>query len=232
MSTREDEFIGGKLRDIRKRKGLSQKDVAAYLDISYQQVQQYESGSTRMPASVLFRISNFLQVPPSYFFEGLEALLEKKVQTGTINTVRQQPLNILLVEDNMADEELIREVLSPMHATLEVIRDGDGFNQRISKMSEVGESARTEIILLDITVGKEDGINWLSSLKRNRNVCDIPVIILTNSIQSEDVIRAYKAGASGFIKKSPTITDMRERMQEVVDYWSHVTLPSMQFVAA
>lgn len=232
MRSQEDEYIGSRLKEIRKRKNLSQKDVATYLDLSYQQIQQYESGSTRIPASVLYRISAYLQVPPGYFFEGLEELLAKTVKSNTINTVRKQPLQVMLVEDNLADEELIRAVMGPMNVTLDIVRESEGFMHALGQMNDIGDGPRAELILLDLAVGKEDGINLLNAAKRNRTTCDIPVIILTNSIRSDDVIRAYKAGASGFIKKSPALQDMEARMEQIIHYWSHITLPSMQFVAA
>jgi transcriptional regulator with XRE-family HTH domain len=51
---------------------MSQTDVARKLNLSFQQIQKYEIGSNRIAASRLFELSRILDVPPSYFFEGLE----------------------------------------------------------------------------------------------------------------------------------------------------------------
>jgi transcriptional regulator with XRE-family HTH domain len=51
---------------------MSQTDVARQLDLSFQQIQKYEIGSNRIAASRLFELSRILDVPPSYFFEGLD----------------------------------------------------------------------------------------------------------------------------------------------------------------
>ncbi|WP_415921404.1 helix-turn-helix domain-containing protein [Tateyamaria sp. SN6-1] len=50
---------------------MSQTDVAKKLSLSFQQIQKYEIGSNRIAASRLFELSRILDVPTSYFFEGL-----------------------------------------------------------------------------------------------------------------------------------------------------------------
>jgi transcriptional regulator with XRE-family HTH domain len=52
---------------------MSQTDVARELDLSFQQIQKYEIGSNRIAASRLYELSRILDVPTSYFFEGLDA---------------------------------------------------------------------------------------------------------------------------------------------------------------
>ncbi len=56
---------------------LSQTDVARELDLSFQQIQKYEIGSNRVAASRLYELSRILDVPTSYFFEGLESDAEE-----------------------------------------------------------------------------------------------------------------------------------------------------------
>lgn len=50
---------------------LSQTELGNALGISFQQVQKYEKGTNRISASRLQQIASFLQVPISFFFEGL-----------------------------------------------------------------------------------------------------------------------------------------------------------------
>lgn len=51
---------------------LSQTDVAKELNLSFQQIQKYEIGSNRIAASRLYELARILNVPTSYFFEGLD----------------------------------------------------------------------------------------------------------------------------------------------------------------
>jgi len=52
--------------------GLSQEQVARSIGMSFQQVQKYESGSSRIAAGILFRLSKILNVSVDYFYEGLD----------------------------------------------------------------------------------------------------------------------------------------------------------------
>jgi transcriptional regulator with XRE-family HTH domain len=49
---------------------MSQSDLANALGLTFQQVQKYEKGSNRISASRLQHISQILQVPVPFFFEG------------------------------------------------------------------------------------------------------------------------------------------------------------------
>lgn len=73
MSHPVDVHVGRKLKQIRTMRRLSQTDVAKELDLSFQQIQKYEIGSNRIAASRLYELSRILDVPTSYFFEGLDA---------------------------------------------------------------------------------------------------------------------------------------------------------------
>ncbi|QJF50146.1 helix-turn-helix domain-containing protein [Roseobacter ponti] len=73
MSHPVDVHVGRKLKQIRTIRRLSQTDVARELNLSFQQIQKYEIGSNRIAASRLYELSRILDVPTSYFFEGIEA---------------------------------------------------------------------------------------------------------------------------------------------------------------
>ena len=53
--------------------GLSQEKLAELVGVTFQQIQKYERGTNRIGSSRLYRLAQVLQVPVSYFFEGLEA---------------------------------------------------------------------------------------------------------------------------------------------------------------
>ena len=55
---------------------MSQQVLADALGLTFQQVQKYERGSNRISASKLFQIAQFLEVPVSFIFEGLEQVRE------------------------------------------------------------------------------------------------------------------------------------------------------------
>ena len=71
MSHPVDVHVGKRLKQIRTLRRMSQTDVAKRLNLSFQQIQKYEIGSNRVAASRLFELSRILDVPTSYFFEGV-----------------------------------------------------------------------------------------------------------------------------------------------------------------
>jgi transcriptional regulator with XRE-family HTH domain len=66
-----DVQVGRRLRQRRIELGMSQQKLSASAGVSYQQIQKYERGTNRVGASMLWQLSEVLNVEPAYFFEGL-----------------------------------------------------------------------------------------------------------------------------------------------------------------
>jgi transcriptional regulator with XRE-family HTH domain len=65
-----DKHVGSRVRMRRMMLGMSQEKLGNNLGLTFQQVQKYEKGTNRIGASRLQQISQILQVPVSFFFEG------------------------------------------------------------------------------------------------------------------------------------------------------------------
>lgn len=70
-SRRTDQHVGERIRLRRAELGLTQEQLADALDVSYQQIQKYETGANRISAGRIFDISRRLGVDVGYFFDGL-----------------------------------------------------------------------------------------------------------------------------------------------------------------
>lgn len=66
-----DIHVGLQIATARKAKRLSQSQLGEAIGVTFQQVQKYERGTNRVSASTMFAMMHFLNVPSSYFFEGL-----------------------------------------------------------------------------------------------------------------------------------------------------------------
>lgn len=75
--------IGDRLRILRKKRGLSQADLGAVLDVSFQQMGNYEKGKDRLSAGALFLLARFLGTSPATFFEGLTSPEAGFAEDGT-----------------------------------------------------------------------------------------------------------------------------------------------------
>src|SRR6266576_5976350 len=65
-----DKHVGSRVRMRRMILGMSQTNLGDALDLTFQQVQKYEKGTNRIGASRLQHISQILQVPVEFFFQG------------------------------------------------------------------------------------------------------------------------------------------------------------------
>ena len=82
--------IGQRMRRRRKLLRMTQQDLAQAVGIRFQQIQKYESGANKTSASRLFEIGEALDVPITYFYEGLD-----RVGAPTVSESASIPEDIL-----------------------------------------------------------------------------------------------------------------------------------------
>ncbi|MEE3361563.1 MAG: helix-turn-helix transcriptional regulator [Pseudomonadota bacterium] len=68
-----DVHVGKRIRHRRWLVGMTQQQLAEKVGIKFQQIQKYETGANRVSASRLWDISDALEVPVSFFFEGIDS---------------------------------------------------------------------------------------------------------------------------------------------------------------
>ena len=66
-----DVHVGKRIRHRRWMVGMTQQQLAETVGIKFQQIQKYETGMNRVSASRLWDVADALEVPISFFFEGL-----------------------------------------------------------------------------------------------------------------------------------------------------------------
>ena len=71
-----DVHVGGMLRHCRCLAGMTQQQLGIKLGIKAQQIQDHETGANRISASLMQNIAAAIEVPVSFFFEGLARALK------------------------------------------------------------------------------------------------------------------------------------------------------------
>ena len=79
-----DRHVGRRMRWRRRELKLSQEKLGHELGLTFQQVQKYERGVNRVSAGRLFEISQVMDVPVSYFFDGIAEIAELAERQGRI----------------------------------------------------------------------------------------------------------------------------------------------------
>ncbi|ALG89620.1 MAG: XRE family transcriptional regulator [Confluentimicrobium sp.] len=78
-----DVHVGKRIRHRRWMVGMTQQQLAERVGIKFQQIQKYETGMNRVSASRLWDIADALEVPVSFFFEGLGQKHADDIEAGT-----------------------------------------------------------------------------------------------------------------------------------------------------
>ncbi|MEO1796978.1 MAG: helix-turn-helix transcriptional regulator, partial [Pseudomonadota bacterium] len=77
-----DVHVGKRIRHRRWMLGMTQQQLAETVGIKFQQIQKYETGMNRVSASRLWDMAETLEVPVSFFFEGLNGAEESENASG------------------------------------------------------------------------------------------------------------------------------------------------------
>lgn len=114
-SIKDSRHIGAKIRNRRKAVGMTQEGLGELVGVSYQQVQKYEKGLSRLSPERLQQVAAALDIPVWYFFREEENRKTEKVSAGTV--CRASRSRAVTGEE----QELLRRfrrVSSPAHRTL------------------------------------------------------------------------------------------------------------------
>lgn len=88
---------------------------------------------------------------------------------------------------------------------------------------------RPDLILLDLNMPRLDGREALTLIRYDPDLQQIPVVILTTSHRSGDILLCYRLGANSFISKPVTFEGLVEVMKTLCQYWFEiVSLPPQE----
>ena len=217
-----DKFIGMQLRKERKKRKMSLTDVSENLGISYQQLQKYEQAKSRVAVSTLYTLAELYGLEMSNFFLAVGNELSaydgrSRVVCGT----EMRAINILVAEPDPADEALIRYAMEDIDSlNVLFVHDGVQSLEVLKYKTLCPNFPKPNVVFIDPFIAKRDGLSVLKELKRDDRTKEIPVVMLTNVIDSGLVERAYKFGVSGYILKTHNQAVFKESITNCINYWT------------
>jgi two-component system, chemotaxis family, response regulator Rcp1 len=137
-------------------------------------------------------------------------------------------IHILLVEDNPADADLIRESLrsSRYEIELTVAVNGSEALDCIHKRGKFAGAPTPKLILLDLNLPGIDGRGVLADVKQDAALRKMPVLMLTSSTAEQDITQTYDLGANCYVVKPLDFKSFQAIVQALEDFWFDVvTLP-------
>jgi two-component system response regulator len=139
---------------------------------------------------------------------------------------------ILIADDDPDDQFLIEEawaenkIVNPLHFVADGLELLDYLKQR-GEYAAPARAPRPGFILLDLNMPKMDGREVLQQLKNDKELCSIPVIVLTTSRAEKDILCSYATGACSYISKPVTFDKLVEVVSNLHKYWlGFVELPA------
>jgi len=113
------------------------------------------------------------------------------------NDTAPEMARILLIEDNAADVDLMRYALDKEHFRYELrtLQDGAEALAFIRREGKYAHAAQPGLIVMDLHLPKNDGMEVLKELRGNAEFADLPVAVLSSSVSPEEKseVAAFKA---------------------------------------
>jgi CheY-like chemotaxis protein len=137
-----------------------------------------------------------------------------------------EPLEVLLVEDNLDDVALTLRALRKHNFInkVHVVNDGAAALEHIFGRGG-RDSHRPRVIFLDLKLPKVSGLEVLSKLKADERTRTIPVVVLTSSHEDQDVTECYRLGVNSYIVKPVEFDDFIRSVSELGFYWMLLNKP-------
>ncbi|MCD6111923.1 MAG: response regulator [Bacteroidales bacterium] len=146
-----------------------------------------------------------------------------------VNNLFRKNSIILLVEDNPDDVELTLRAFRKYNFTNDIIvaNDGEEALEIIFERAN-NKKLKPDLILLDISLPKVNGIEVLRQIKTNDITKTIPVIILTSSNEEKDLVESYNYGANSYIRKPVDFKMFIDVVKEIGLYWLLLNNPPVK----
>jgi CheY-like chemotaxis protein len=137
--------------------------------------------------------------------------------------------NILLVEDDPRDVELTLTALEEHHLANRVAVVCDGvealdylYRRGKFKMRAGGDPI---LVLLDLKMPKINGLELLKIIKADEDLKIIPVVILSSSRETPDLVECYKHGVNAYVVKPVDFADFMKAVQQLGIFWAAINEP-------
>lgn len=143
-------------------------------------------------------------------------------------------IEILLAEDNEDEIILIEEALNDANihnVTLNYVNNGIETLKYLKQEPPYQSKIRPDLLLLDLNMPQMNGHEVLHEIKNNADLKTLPVIILSNSQNEQDIIKSYENHANCYISKPSDYHAFKEVLKLIEEHWLKLAkLPRKAFI--
>jgi len=134
------------------------------------------------------------------------------------------PRPILLVENNPSDAEIVRRALAELPQAPEVVHVTDGveafdFLLRRGRFADRGPGVPS-MVFLELQLPRLDGSEVLKLIRGNPQFADVPVVVVSASLDQHDIVGSLANGANDYIVKLTEISHFVRDLKAAVSRWA------------
>jgi CheY-like chemotaxis protein len=136
-------------------------------------------------------------------------------------------IHILLVEDDDIDIMNVKRAFKKNNVQnpLTVAEDGLKALEMLKSLKANNEPV-PKIILLDLNMPRMGGIEFLTELRKDEELKDISVFVMTTSSEETDIVDAYRLNVAGYIVKPLSIEQFINAVSTLNNYWTLCEYPN------
>ena len=131
---------------------------------------------------------------------------------------------ILLVEDDHVDVMTVKRALADLRVRNPLVHSTNG-EEALAYLQEPGNH-KPCLILLDLNMPKMNGVELLRTIKADKVLKKIPVVVLTTSKSEKDIAEIFENGVAGYVVKPADYKKFVEAIRTINLYWALSELPS------
>ena len=130
-------------------------------------------------------------------------------------------VDILLVEDNIADVRLVNEIFKDfkINSKIHAVKDGIEALDYLYKQKDHVYAQKPDIIVLDINLPKKDGMEVLYEIKSDNRLKYIPTIVLTNSYPCDELEKSCCHYVNCYIAKPFYLEQYMDIVLFIQNFW-------------
>jgi CheY-like chemotaxis protein len=138
--------------------------------------------------------------------------------------MNNQPIEVLLVEDDPADIELLMEAFQDNRLAFHfnVVKDGVEAMDYLHRTGLYTQNEKPDLILLDLNLPRRNGFEVLQELKADPQLQAIPVVVLTTSDAHADKVKSYRLSAHYFITKPFRFGQFSNVVKSIENFWQEL----------
>jgi CheY-like chemotaxis protein len=134
-------------------------------------------------------------------------------------------LNILLVEDDELDVLNLRRALTPHAGVNPLVHAPDGV-AALEILRGRSVPRQRLVIVVDLRMPRMNGLEFIRALRADRELSQIPCVVMTTSTDERDRAEAYRLGAAGYMVKPVDPAEFKSSVKSFADYWTRMELPA------